>query len=80
MSEAERQQRAILDSPSYVLAEQDTALLARRELRAVRLQLEYFKPELRALRIIPSPSLHLDCCDGSSGHSSLCPCDHSQRS
>jgi uncharacterized protein (TIGR00730 family) len=38
--------QAIMDSPSYVLAEQDTALLARRELRPVRLQLELLKPEM----------------------------------
>jgi len=37
---------AILGSPSYVLAEEDIALLKRDELRPVRLQLEYFKPEL----------------------------------
>jgi uncharacterized protein (TIGR00730 family) len=36
----------IVDSPSYVLAERDTALLARTELRPVRLQLELLKPEL----------------------------------
>jgi uncharacterized protein (TIGR00730 family) len=46
MSEAERNVQAILNSPSYVLAEQDTALLARRELRPVRLQLELLKPEM----------------------------------
>jgi len=38
--------QAIMDSPSYILAEQDTALLARRELRPVRLQLELLKPEM----------------------------------
>jgi uncharacterized protein (TIGR00730 family) len=37
---------AILASPSYVLAEEDAALLKRDELRPVRLQLELFKPEL----------------------------------
>ena len=37
---------AILSSPSYTLAEQDTGLLARRELRPVRLQLELLKPEM----------------------------------
>ena len=37
--------RAILASPSYVLAEQDLAFLARDEARGVRLQLEYLKPE-----------------------------------
>src|SRR5215470_9514707 len=36
---------AILASPSYLLAEQDLAFLARDEARGVRLQLEYFKPE-----------------------------------
>ncbi len=38
--------RAILGSPTYKLAEQDTALLARDELRPVRLQLELLKPEM----------------------------------
>jgi len=37
--------RAILESPSYALAEQDQAFLARDEARGVRLQLEYLKPE-----------------------------------
>jgi len=37
--------RAILASPSYVLAEQDLGFLARDEARGVRLQLEYLKPE-----------------------------------
>ncbi|HEV3136784.1 MAG TPA: TIGR00730 family Rossman fold protein [Pirellulales bacterium] len=46
MTEAEDNLRAILNSSSYVLAERDTALLARRELRPVRLQLELLKPEL----------------------------------
>ncbi|MDT7042825.1 TIGR00730 family Rossman fold protein [Candidatus Nitronereus thalassa] len=32
--------------PSYLRADQDTAFLSRDELRAVRLQLEWFKPEL----------------------------------
>ncbi len=36
----------IIDSPSYILAERDTDLLARTELRPVRLQLELLKPEL----------------------------------
>jgi uncharacterized protein (TIGR00730 family) len=36
----------IVESPSYVLAEQDLALLARPELRPVRMQLELLKPEL----------------------------------
>jgi uncharacterized protein (TIGR00730 family) len=38
--------QAILNSPSYTLAEQDEAFLARPELRPVRLQLELLKPEL----------------------------------
>lgn len=33
-------------SPSYLRADQDSAFLSRDELRAVRLQLEWFKPEL----------------------------------
>src|SRR5258705_10821448 len=37
--------RAILASPSYLLAEQDLAFLARDEARGVRLQIEYRKPE-----------------------------------
>ena len=37
--------RAILESPSYVLPEQDQAFLASDEARGVRLQLEYLKPE-----------------------------------
>src|SRR5436190_338446 len=38
--------KAILASPNYKLAEQDVDLLARPELRPVRLQLEFLKPEL----------------------------------
>jgi uncharacterized protein (TIGR00730 family) len=38
--------QAILDSPSYELAERDAALLQRPELRPVRVQLELLKPEL----------------------------------
>jgi uncharacterized protein (TIGR00730 family) len=38
--------RKTLASPSYILAEEDLAILKRDELRPVRLQLEYFKPEL----------------------------------
>ena len=45
-SEEQRNQQAILNSRSYVLAEQDTKLLAQRELRPVRLQLELLKPEM----------------------------------
>src|SRR5262245_19371048 len=37
--------RSILASPSYLLAEQDLAFLARDEARGVRLQIEYLKPE-----------------------------------
>jgi uncharacterized protein (TIGR00730 family) len=37
--------RAILASPSYLLAEQDLDFLARDEARGVRLQIEYVKPE-----------------------------------
>jgi uncharacterized protein (TIGR00730 family) len=37
--------KAILESPSYVLPEQDLAFLARDEARGVRLQIEYLKPE-----------------------------------
>jgi hypothetical protein len=37
--------RAILASPSYVLAEQDLAFMQRDEARGVRLQIEYLKPE-----------------------------------
>jgi len=44
--EAERNLNAILASPSYVLAERDLALLARPELRPVRMQLELLKPEM----------------------------------
>jgi hypothetical protein len=46
MSKAEENVRAILASPSYVLPEKDVALLARPELRPVRLQLELLKPEM----------------------------------
>ena len=38
--------QAILDSPSYRLAELDTDFLRREELRPVRLQLELLKPEM----------------------------------
>src|SRR5437667_7905195 len=41
--------KAILASPNYKLAEKDTDLLAKPELRPVRLQLELLKPEM-ALR------------------------------
>lgn len=46
MADEVRNLEAILRSPSYLLAEEDTALLARRELRPVRLQLELLKPEM----------------------------------
>ena len=46
VSDAEENLKAILSSPSYTLAEQDTKFLARRELRPVRLQLELLKPEM----------------------------------
>ncbi len=46
MDEAQRKVQAILKSPAHVLAERDLDLLARRELRPVRLQLELLKPEL----------------------------------
>ncbi len=42
----QQNQQAILASQTYVLAEQDTKLLAQRELRPVRLQLELLKPEM----------------------------------
>lgn len=43
---AEQNLEAILNSPSYTLAERDELLLARPELRPVRMQLELLKPEL----------------------------------
>jgi uncharacterized protein (TIGR00730 family) len=46
MSESQANLEAILASPSYELAERDAALLARQELRPVRLQLELLKPEM----------------------------------
>jgi uncharacterized protein (TIGR00730 family) len=46
MNEPHPNVKAILESPSYVLAERDAALLARNELRPVRLQLELLKPEM----------------------------------
>jgi uncharacterized protein (TIGR00730 family) len=46
MSQSEPDVQNILDSPSYVLAERDTAFLARDELRPVRMQLELLKPEM----------------------------------
>jgi hypothetical protein len=41
----EENRRALLASPSYVLAERDTEFLARPEQRPVRMQLELLKPE-----------------------------------
>jgi uncharacterized protein (TIGR00730 family) len=38
--------KAILESPSYILAEEDVAFLKRDELRPARLELELLKPEL----------------------------------
>jgi uncharacterized protein (TIGR00730 family) len=46
MTKIESNLRAIMESSSYLLAEEDTALLARGALRPVRLQLELLKPEL----------------------------------
>lgn len=46
MGDVEDNLQAILQSASYRLAEQDPALLARPELRPVRLQLELLKPEM----------------------------------
>lgn len=43
---AEANLKAILASPSYVLAEKDVDFLARPELRPVRMQLELLKPEM----------------------------------
>jgi uncharacterized protein (TIGR00730 family) len=44
--EARERIRRIMESPSYVRADRDLRLLERDELRPVRLQLEYLKPEL----------------------------------
>lgn len=44
--EPTERQRQLLESPSYVLPELDTAFLQRPELRPVRLQLELLKPEM----------------------------------
>ena len=46
MEDMEDRQRNILKSSSYVLAEKDTELLGRAELRPVRMQLELLKPEM----------------------------------
>ncbi len=44
--DATRRVQAILKSPSYRPADTDTAFLAREDLRGVRLQIDYLKPEL----------------------------------
>jgi uncharacterized protein (TIGR00730 family) len=44
-ADAPSRTKAILASPSYVLAEQDVGFLARDEARGLRLQLEFLKPE-----------------------------------
>jgi uncharacterized protein (TIGR00730 family) len=49
-ADLERNLAAILKSPSYLLAEDDSELLARPELRPVRMQLELLKPELAFVR------------------------------
>jgi len=45
-TDAQKNLEAILNSPSYRLADRDPDLLQKPELRPVRLQLELFKPEL----------------------------------
>ena len=45
--EAVRRVQAILKSPSYQTADTDTEFLAEDDLRGVRLQIDYLKPELR---------------------------------
>ncbi len=44
--DAKRNLQAILDSPSYRLAELDTDFLQREELRPLRMELELLKPEM----------------------------------
>jgi len=44
--EAPRRLQAILDSPSYLLADRDVAFLDQYETRGIRLQIDYLKPEL----------------------------------
>ena len=44
--DAPRRLQAILDSPSYLLADRDVAFLDRYETRGIRLQIDYLKPEL----------------------------------
>ncbi len=46
MTKEQENLEAILRSPSYLLAENDFALLERPELRPVRMQLELLKPEM----------------------------------
>ncbi|MFZ1992105.1 MAG: LOG family protein [Alphaproteobacteria bacterium] len=45
-ADAPKRIEAILNSPNYLRADEDTAFLARDEMRGVRLQTEYFKAEL----------------------------------
>ncbi len=45
-AEIVRRQKALLSSPSYLLAEVDTAFLQQDDLRPVRFQLELLKPEM----------------------------------
>src|SRR5664279_5784163 len=45
-AEAARRVQAILKSPSYRPADTDTEFLAEEDLRGVRLQIDYLKPEL----------------------------------
>jgi len=47
--ELKRNSAALVQAPSYVLAERDVDFLSRRELRPVRMQLELLKPELAFL-------------------------------
>jgi uncharacterized protein (TIGR00730 family) len=44
--EADKKIKAILDSPSYRQADEDVAFLNRDDVRGLRLQLDYLKPEL----------------------------------
>jgi uncharacterized protein (TIGR00730 family) len=44
--EADKRVKAILDSPSYRQADEDAAFLNRDDVRGLRLQLDYLKPEL----------------------------------
>jgi hypothetical protein len=49
-AEAARRVQAILKSPSYRPADTDTEFLAEEDLRGVRLQIDYLKPEFVAPR------------------------------